>query len=140
MVNKPSLVHVVDICLLAYNLLEREYIASMLMRFLWWNIQTLFLLWFTSEAECVRGLHLWRTNYVEINDELFKGHYNGNDKGKINEILAGWSLFVFLFMLLFLKLCTFLLILTRFVCTILYFNSIWFSRFKHEEFWCTHVV
>lgn len=41
---------------------------------------------------CVEGLNLWRNSSAEINDELFKGFREGNTEGKLNEVLAGYSL------------------------------------------------
>ncbi|KAM3246934.1 ABC transporter A family member 7 isoform X2 [Capsicum annuum] len=40
---------------------------------------------------CVKGLHLWRNNSYEINDELYKGYRNGNPEGMTNEITAAFD-------------------------------------------------
>lgn len=42
-----------------------------------------------NPAQCVKGLVLWRNDYTVVNDELYKGYYEGNPDGKINEISAG---------------------------------------------------
>lgn len=44
-----------------------------------------------QEVRCVQGLHLWRNNASEVNDEMYKGFHKGNSEGKINEILAGFD-------------------------------------------------
>ncbi|KAL3528347.1 hypothetical protein ACH5RR_007669 [Cinchona calisaya] len=44
-----------------------------------------------EKAECVQGLHAWRKNYIEINDELFKATMAGISRGEINEILAAYD-------------------------------------------------
>lgn len=40
----------------------------------------------------MEGLNLWRNTSAEINDEQFKGFREGNTEGKLNEVLAGYSL------------------------------------------------
>lgn len=47
-------------------------------------------LFLSVEVRCVQGLHLWRNNASEVNDEMYKGFHKGNSEGKINEILAGY--------------------------------------------------
>ena len=42
-----------------------------------------------NPGQCVKGLVLWRNDYTVVNDELYKGYYEGNPDGKINEISAG---------------------------------------------------
>ena len=42
-----------------------------------------------NPRQCVKGLVLWRNDYTVVNDELYKGYYEGNPDGKINEISAG---------------------------------------------------
>lgn len=42
-------------------------------------------------VRCVQGLHLWRNNSSEINDELYKGYRKGNLERKINEITAAYD-------------------------------------------------
>ncbi|KAK4568288.1 hypothetical protein RGQ29_003889 [Quercus rubra] len=43
------------------------------------------------EMQCVKGLVLWRNDYTVVNDELYKGYYEGNPDGKINEISAAYD-------------------------------------------------
>nr|GMC74272.1 ABC transporter A family member 7-like [Ipomoea batatas] len=43
------------------------------------------------EVLCVRGQHVWRKSYSEINDELSKGYKDGNTEGSINEIMAAYD-------------------------------------------------
>ncbi|CAL5362178.1 unnamed protein product [Camellia sinensis] len=42
-----------------------------------------------AEIRCAQGLHLWRNNSSEINDELYKGFWKGNSERKIDEMVAG---------------------------------------------------
>ncbi|KAL4633742.1 hypothetical protein ACB092_04G144200 [Castanea dentata] len=44
-----------------------------------------------NETQCVKGLVLWRNDYTVVNDELYKGYYEGNPDGKINEISAAYD-------------------------------------------------
>ncbi|KAK4485684.1 hypothetical protein RD792_008328 [Penstemon davidsonii] len=44
-----------------------------------------------QDVWCVEGLHLWRNSSSEINNELYKGYYNGNSEGLINEIVAAYD-------------------------------------------------
>ncbi|XP_043704668.1 ABC transporter A family member 7-like isoform X2 [Telopea speciosissima] len=44
-----------------------------------------------QEVRCAQGLNLWRSNYSEINDELYKGYWKGNAERKINEIIAAYD-------------------------------------------------
>ncbi|KAK4568280.1 hypothetical protein RGQ29_003886 [Quercus rubra] len=44
-----------------------------------------------TEMQCVKGLVLWRNDYTVVNDELYKGFYEGNPDGKINEISAAYD-------------------------------------------------
>ncbi|KAL7161467.1 hypothetical protein ACSBR2_042017 [Camellia fascicularis] len=37
------------------------------------------------------GLNLWRNSSNEINDELFKGYWNGNSEKRTNEIVAAYD-------------------------------------------------
>ncbi|XP_047331214.1 ABC transporter A family member 12-like [Impatiens glandulifera] len=52
-----------------------------------------------GENNCLRALSLWRNSSSEINNELFKGYFNGNGDGKINEYVAvsGYFKSMFLF-------------------------------------------
>ncbi|CAI9112241.1 OLC1v1012660C1 [Oldenlandia corymbosa var. corymbosa] len=44
-----------------------------------------------QDALCLQGVHLWRTDFKQINNEIFKGYYNGNPQGEINEILTAYD-------------------------------------------------
>ncbi|KAL3819387.1 hypothetical protein ACJIZ3_005292 [Penstemon smallii] len=44
-----------------------------------------------QDVWCVEGLHLWRNSSSEINNELYKGYYNGNSEGLTNEIVAAYD-------------------------------------------------
>ncbi|KAE9601962.1 putative sulfate-transporting ATPase [Lupinus albus] len=45
-----------------------------------------------KEVRCVQCLRLWRNSSSDINSEIYKGYYNGNSKGQINEIAAAFDL------------------------------------------------
>ncbi|GMQ10518.1 hypothetical protein CsSME_00053486 [Camellia sinensis var. sinensis] len=44
-----------------------------------------------AEIRCAQGLHLWRNNSSEINDELYKGFWKGNSERKIDEMVAAYD-------------------------------------------------
>nr|BAO45863.1 ATP-binding cassette transporter subfamily A member [Acacia mangium] len=44
-----------------------------------------------QEISCAQGLHLWRNNPSEVNNELFKGYRKGNPERQINEIVAAYD-------------------------------------------------
>ncbi|KAI9086550.1 hypothetical protein K1719_031634 [Acacia pycnantha] len=44
-----------------------------------------------QEITCAQGLHLWRNNPSEVNNELFKGYRKGNPERQINEIVAAYD-------------------------------------------------
>ncbi|GAB2240646.1 hypothetical protein Droror1_Dr00021164 [Drosera rotundifolia] len=43
------------------------------------------------ELGCVQGLDLWRNSSSEIDDELFRGYFEGNTAGQTNEIAAAYD-------------------------------------------------
>ncbi|KAL9270849.1 ABC transporter A family member 8-like protein [Drosera capensis] len=43
------------------------------------------------ELGCVQGLDLWRNSSSEIDDELFRGYFQGNTAGQTNEIAAAYD-------------------------------------------------
>ncbi|KAL7179199.1 hypothetical protein ACSBR1_042563 [Camellia fascicularis] len=44
-----------------------------------------------AEIRCAQGLHLWRNNSSEINEELYKGFWKGNSERKIDEMVAAYD-------------------------------------------------
>ncbi|KAF2943718.1 hypothetical protein DAI22_02g085200 [Oryza sativa Japonica Group] len=45
----------------------------------------------TKHVQCTQGLMLWRDSLWLINDELYRGYYQGNNKKKTNEIAAAYD-------------------------------------------------
>ncbi|XP_015688864.2 ABC transporter A family member 10-like [Oryza brachyantha] len=45
----------------------------------------------TVDVQCTQGLMLWRDSSWLINDELYRGYYQGNNKNKTNEIAAAYD-------------------------------------------------
>ncbi|KAL9259563.1 ABC transporter A family member 12-like protein [Drosera capensis] len=43
------------------------------------------------ELGCIQGLDLWRNSSSEIDDELFRGYFQGNTAGQTNEIAAAYD-------------------------------------------------
>lgn len=91
-----------------------------------------------SRGRCLEGLPLWRNNYEEINYELFRGYMDGNEKGEINEIMAGKVHFIFLVGITcsWIYACTPLI----YLLVLLFFNSLWLFKLKHEKFSSGYVV
>ncbi|KAL6888886.1 hypothetical protein ACP4OV_009912 [Aristida adscensionis] len=44
-----------------------------------------------QDAQCTEGLLLWRDSSWVINDELYGGYYQGNNRNKTNEIAAAYD-------------------------------------------------
>ncbi|KAK9104965.1 hypothetical protein Scep_021809 [Stephania cephalantha] len=42
-------------------------------------------------VRCTEGLHIWRSSSSMINDELFKGFWQGNSERKVNEIVGAYD-------------------------------------------------
>ncbi|KAJ1278484.1 hypothetical protein BS78_04G083100 [Paspalum vaginatum] len=45
----------------------------------------------SQEAQCTEGLMLWRDSSWVINDEIYRGYYQGNNENKADEIAAAYD-------------------------------------------------